>query len=51
MQIVQKIFIECQEMVDMKIKKGNFWFNSKKYNIVDGNIVPETTPDQVNYEL
>lgn len=36
MQIVQKIYIECQEMVDMKIKKGHFWFNGIKYEIENG---------------
>ena len=39
MQIVQKIYIECQEMVDMKIKTGSFWFNNKKYEIKEGDIV------------
>ena len=39
MQIVQKIFIECQEMApDMKIKTGHFWFNNKKYIIENGEI-------------
>lgn len=42
MQIVQKIYIECQEMLpDMKIKKGSFWFNNVKYFIVDGKITTE----------
>lgn len=39
MQIVQKIYIECQEILpDMKIKKGNFWFNGIKYEIENGQI-------------
>ena len=39
MQIVQKIYIECQEMMpDMKINKGHFWFQSKKYLIENGEI-------------
>lgn len=40
MQIVQKIYIECQEMVDMKIKTGHFWFNGVKYEIKEGKIQP-----------
>lgn len=43
MQIVQKIYIECQEMMpDMKIKTGHFWFQNKKYEIVNGEIKEET---------
>lgn len=39
MQIVQKIYIECQEMMpDMKIKTGHFWFNGTKYEIENGQI-------------
>lgn len=50
MQIVQKIYIECQEMMpDMKIKKGSFWFNGKKYLIVDGNIKEEQTDEQIPF--
>ena len=39
MQIVQKIYIESQEMMpDMKIKTGVFWYQNKKYYIKDGKI-------------
>ena len=39
MQVVQKLYIEIQEMLpDMKIKTGNFWFNNKKYIIENGEI-------------
>lgn len=42
MQVIQKMFIELQEMIDNnKIKSGSFWFQGQKYNIIDGNIVPE----------
>ena len=41
MQIVQKIYIECQEMMDMKIKTGHFWFQNKKYIIENGEIKGE----------
>lgn len=42
MQIVQKIFIECSEMLpEMKIKTGHFWFNNKKYVIENGEIKGE----------
>lgn len=46
MQIVQKIYIECQEMVGMKIQKGHFWFQSKKYIIENGEIKQEQ-PNEV----
>lgn len=37
MQVITKIFIELQEMVDNnKIKTGHFWWQGQKYNIIDG---------------
>ena len=44
MQIVQKTYIECQEMMpDMKIKTGYFWFNGIKYEIENGEIKKSNT--------
>lgn len=44
MQIVQKIYIECQEMMpDMKIKTGHFWFQGQKYNILNGSVIPDAS--------
>lgn len=43
MQIVQKIYIECQEMMpEMKINKGSFWWQGKKYTIDNGQIKEST---------
>ena len=39
MQIVQKVYIELQEMIDNnKIKTGHFWFQGNEYEIIDGKI-------------
>ena len=39
MQVVQKIWIELEEMVENnKIKTGHFWFQGTEYEIVDQKI-------------
>lgn len=46
MQVIQKVFIEVQEIIDNnKIKTGHFWFQGNKYNIVDGVITKEGQND------
>lgn len=43
MQVVQKIWIELQEMVEgNKIKTGHFWFQGTEYQIEDGKIKEKT---------
>lgn len=50
MQLVQKIYIECQEMMpDMKIKTGNFWFQNKKYEIVNGEIKEQQKDEKIPF--
>lgn len=38
-------------MIDNKItvKKGNFYYNNKKYIIENGNIISETTTEQIPF--
>ncbi len=39
MQVVQKLYIELQEMSpDMKIKTAHFWFQGVEYEIINGKI-------------
>ena len=50
MQIVQKIYIECQEMMpDMKIKTGHFWFQNKKYEIINGEIKEQPKDETIPF--